>query len=238
MKINLRAAVPVSAVVLLLAACGGGSDSTGAAASTTAPSAAPSVAAPSTTAAQTPAADESTAAAAPSGAAKPKGFTLVVDKKNGYQLAIPSGFRRISKKSDLDKVVKAGNKALSSKGFVSLLDNKAFKLLAVNPNTGDAVNVVVSGAGGVTPDQMPQMKQVLTQQVKQIGATDIKIKASTLGGEPANRLSYQLKLQGRSLKTIQYVAVHDDSVYTLTLSEPVTISTKVENQTVDSWRFS
>lgn len=232
MKISIRAAVPVSAVALLLAGCGGGSDATTAAPSA---SATPSVVA--TTSAATPSPSATTASTQPVGATKPKGFTLVVDKKNGYQIALPSGFVRISKKSDLAKVFKAGNKALSEKGLAAQLDNKTLKMLAVNGSTGNAINVVVTGAGGVTADQLPQMQDVLKQQVKQLGASDIKFTMASLGGLPANRMTYQVKIAGRKLTAVQYITVSDDSVFTLTFTEPVKISAKVENQTIGSWRF-
>jgi len=134
-------------------------------------------------------------------------------------------------------VIKAGNKSLGGSGFAAQFANKSLKLLAVNPATGSSLNVLVAGAGGMTSDELPQLQGTFKQQVERVGATGVAFKKATVAGEPAIRASYLLKIQGNRLPTVQYLTVHDDSVYTVTLAGHFKMSAKVEKEIIGSWRF-
>jgi hypothetical protein len=227
--IVLRITVPAIAAGLLLSGCGSSSG-------TTASGPGPAV--------TTNAADAATTSAAPSAAAttaasvKPRGSKWVVDKKNGYQVAIPAGFVRITSKSQLNKVYKAGAEATGAKtGITQQLLNKSLKMIAVKATSTDTINVVVTAAGGLTADQLPQAEPAIREQVAKLGVKKVAFKELTLGGDPALRTAYTVKLQGRSVNTIQYITVHDDKAYTLTFSQPVRLAARIETQTTGSWKF-
>jgi glucose/arabinose dehydrogenase len=228
----------LTAVGLLAAGCAGSASAPVAA---TSGSAATSPAAPSpvstTSVPQSPAATASSGSVA-TGATRPPGAKVVVDEKIGYQIAVPSGYTRVKNKKDLDRVLKAGAAAVADKGLSQQFLSKSLKMLAVDPDNGNAINVVVVGAGNATVDQLPQLESVIKDQATKIGAKKVTFRDDvTLGGQPALRGSYVLKLQGKNIPTIQYITIHDGDAFTLTFSQPAKASKKVESQTVGSWRF-
>lgn len=231
MKIVLRAGLPVLAATLLLSGCGGG-DSSGTAASTAA-----ATPAAGTSATAEPSTAATATATATGGDTKPKGFTVVADAADGFQIAVPSGYVRITKKADLDKVISAGKKFTDASGLTAQLANKSLKVLAVNPATSSSVNVIVAGAGGMTPDQLPLLEGTFKDQVEKIGAKGVSFRKTTVAAEPALRVGYVLKAQGKNISTVQYISVHDDSIYTTTLAGPFQMSAKVEKETIGSWRY-
>jgi hypothetical protein len=224
----LRTTAPVIAVGLFLAGCGGGSKGLPAAP----PSGSTSATAPTTAASSAP----SSAAKADSSSTKPRGSKVVVDQKNGYQIALPSGYAQITSKSQLTRMAKAS--ASASKGkFGQQLLNKRVKLMAIDVNADRSLNVVVSPADGVTADQLPDLKPALKRNVEKLGAREITIKSATLGDDQALRGNYTLKVKGKKMVTVQYITVHDDRVYELTFAFFHNVSRKIEQQTVASWRF-
>jgi hypothetical protein len=168
----LRITVPVIAAGLLLAGCGGSKGVTSGQPGGSTPAA--------TTAAGSPAADKAGASSA-----KPPGSKVIVDKKYGYQVALPSGFVRITSKSQLNKITKAGAAAVKNDGLSQQLLNKQLKMMAIDPNDDRSINVVVNPSGGATADQLPDAVPALKAQVKKLGARDITFKKATLGVEPA-----------------------------------------------------
>lgn len=228
MTIVLRITVPAIAAGLLLSGCGGSSGTTAAEPST----------ATATTATTTAAESTASPAATTASSAKPRGSKLIVDKKYGYQLAIPAGFVRITSKSQLNKVYKAGSAAAGARsGVTQQLLNKSLKMIAIKSNSTDSINVVVAAASGLTADQLPQAEPALKAQLAKLGVKKIAFKEVTLGGDPALRAAYTLKLQGNSVSTVQYITVHNDQAYTLTFSQPARLAPKIETQTTGSWQF-
>ena len=215
----LRTTVPAIAAGLILAGCGGSNAVT---------AAKPSVSTPATSS------STATATTADSSSAKPRGSKVVVDKENGYQIAVPSGYTRITSKSQLSKISKDG---ASLSGLSQQLLNKQLKLMAIDPDANRSINVVVTAAGGLTADQLPEAEPVLKKSVEKLGAQGVTFKKTTLGDEPALRATYTLKAQGRKATTVQYITVHDDLAYTLTFTYSASVSRKIENQTAGSWRF-
>lgn len=232
MTIVSRITVPAIAAGLLLSGCGGSSGTTAAQSSTAAATSAAAAPSEAATTAASP-----SAAGANLGAAKPRGSKLVVDKANGYQIALPSGYIRITSKSQLAQVAKSGASAAARAGVTQQLLNKSLKMIAIKPNATDSINVVVTSAGGMTADQLPLAEPELKKQVAKLGAKSVAFKEMTLGGDPALRAIYTLNLQGRHVLTVQYITVHEDQAYTLTFSQPSRLSPKIEKQTAGSWRF-
>jgi hypothetical protein len=231
MTIVSRITVPAIAAGLLLSGCGGSDGTTAAQPSTTAATSAASTPSESVTTEATP------SAAAGLGPAKPRGSKLVVDKANGYQLALPSGYIRITSKSQLAKVAKSGASAAARAGVTQQLLNKSLKMIAISSNATDSINVVVTSAGGLTAEQLPLAEPELKKQVAKLGAKSVAFKELTLGGDPALRAIYTLNVQNRKVLTVQYITVHDEKAYTLTFSQPARLSAKTEKQTAGSWRF-
>lgn len=233
MNTILRLTVPTVAAGLLLAGCGT-SDGTTTADPATATSAAGSTGtevSESATPNAEPAADDAATA-------KPKGSKVVVDKANGYQFALPAGYVRITSKSQLNQVMKAGSDAGAKAGVTQAMLNKSLKLIAIKADGENTINVVVTEAGGMTADQLPLAEPSLKKEVSKLGAKNIVFKEVTLGGDPALRTSYTIPSGGRKVATTQYITVHDDKAYTLTFSQSgAKLSTKVEKQTTGSWRF-
>jgi hypothetical protein len=209
-----RLTIPAIATVLILSGCGGSSGTTA-----TPPNAA------ATTAASTPR------------ATKPRGSKLVVDKANGYQLAIPAGYVRITNKAQLKKIAKAGASAVANSGIDAQLLNKTVKMLAYHPKTNASLNVVVASSGGVTADQLPSAKSAIKKQVAGLGARNIAFKQVTMGGAPALRATYTIKLQGPRGFVVQYITVKGDQLYNLTFTQTTRLAPKIEKQTAGSWQF-
>ena len=232
MTITLRIAVPAIAAALVLSGCG--SDST------ITPSAATSTTAPTTVAATaaTSAAESPAASATPSATAArlPRGAKLFVDKSNGYELALPLGYKPITSKAQLNKITKAGAKAVP--GASQQLLNKNLKMLARKSGSNDAINVVVVDADGLTAEQIPNAVPTFKKQIKSIGARSIKTSIVTLGGDPALRAAYTLKAAGTTVSTVQYITAHDGRAYTLTFTHAGGTTSKVEKETAASWQFS
>ena len=235
MTMVLRVTVPAIAAGLLLAGCGGSSGTTNAQSSpaaTTSSAATPSAVA-TTAAAPTASATASTTSAV----TQPPGSKLVVDKADGYQVALPANYVHITSKSQLAKVFKAGASSAARTGITEQLLNKSLKMIAVNPNSGQSINVVVASAGGLTSDQLPAVEPVLKKEVGKLGAKKVTFTKVTLGGEPALRAVYTANLSGRSVPTVQYITVHSDQAYTLTFSKPSSGISKIEKQTASSFQF-
>jgi hypothetical protein len=221
---------------MLLAGCGG-SDSTtqtsaGAVATATATTASP----PSPSASPSPSAAATTAD--DSATLKPRGSKVFLDKANGYQVAVPSGYTRVTSKAELAKILKAGSSTAARGGISQQMFGESVKMIAVNRKTFAGVNVVVTPAGGMTADQLPAARPGIKKMVAKIGARNVVFKSATMGGEPALRASYKLSQQGVSVLTVQYITVHDDRAYTLTFSQSDRLARKLEQQTVGSFRFS
>jgi hypothetical protein len=170
--------------------------------------------------------------------AKPRGTKLIVDKANGYQVAIPSRYVRISNKTQLKKIIGAGVSAAEGSGISAQFANKTIKMMAINPKSNASINLVVTDAGGMTADQLPAAKPLLKKEVEKIGARNIKFTEVTLGGAPALRSTYAVKLKGLpSALAVQYITVKGDHGYTLTFSQHTRLAPKIEKQTIGSWRF-
>jgi hypothetical protein len=215
--IALRFTVPVVAAGLLLVGCGSSDETT---------------AEPATTVVESAADD------APTSPAKPKGSKVVADKANGYQVALPAGYLRITSKSDLNEVLKAGTSAVAKAGVSRAMVNKSLKLIAITADGTNTINVVVASAGGMTPDQLPLAKPALKEEMAKLDAEHFAVKAATIAGGPALRVTYLLPIDGRKVATTQYITVHDDKAYTLTFSQSgARLSSKIEKQTTGSWRF-
>jgi hypothetical protein len=212
-----RFTIPAITAALILSGCGGSSGTTA-----TPPNAAAEATA--TTAASTPR------------ATKPRGSKLVVDKANGYQLAIPSGYVRITNKAQLKKIAKGAASAAGS-GIDAQLLNKTVKMLAYHPKTNASLNVVVASSGGVTADQLPLAKPAIKKQVAGLGARNIAFKQVTMGGAPALRATYTIKLQGPRGFVVQYITVKGDQLYNLTFTQTTRLAPKIEKQTAGSWKF-
>lgn len=230
MTIGSRTTVTALALALLVSGCADETTATKTSSS----------AETSATAASSAPADTSPATKVPvksSGSPKPQGFTVVADKKLGYQIAVPSGYVRIKSKSDLNKIAEAGAKAFESKGLSQQLLNESLKMIAVSGVTGNSINVVAAGAGGTTVDQLPDLKPTLKQQAARMGGEKIVITDGILGGQPALRSAFTVNNKGKKTPTVQYYTIHDDQLFVLTFTELVKISAHTEKQTVQSWRF-
>jgi hypothetical protein len=231
-----RFTVPAIAVGLLLSGCGGSSGTTAAQPSAVATAVAATSAAATPSAAATRTASPSAVPTRP-GAVRPPGSKLVTDKANGYQLALPAVYLRITSKAQLNKVAKAGASAVRRSGITQQMLNKSVKMIAARLDEAGSVNVVVVPAQGLTADQLPLAEPTIKKQLKSLGARGVTFASATLGGDPALRISYTLKAQGRRVSTVQYMTVHADRSYTLTFTEPVRLASKIEKQTVASWQF-
>ena len=244
MAIVLRVTAPAIVAGLLLSGCGGNGGTT---------------TAPLRQATATTGTPTSLAAASPSvavvqpRATQPRGWKLVVDKPNGYQLALPPTYERFTIPSrylrttgnpsgrgmyTLGYVYKTANAAAASSGLTRHMANKSVAMIAMNLATASEITVVVASAGGLTGDQLPTFEPALTQEASGIGAQNLVFTHMTLESNPALRASYTRKVPGcpRST-TITYITVRGNHTYILTFDEPTHPNSKIEKQVTASWHF-
>lgn len=225
-------------VVALAAACVGCSSSSGtlavpatssahvattaAAAPTTAP-VPPTTAAPASPA--PPAVSSAPAASRPPSADAPVDGQALVDGADGYALTVPSTWRRIRSRAELQDLVSG---ASPSPGLRSALDAVqrtfaagativAFDTMA-SDGFADNVNVIVNAAAGQDPASINQGLGPATSALRGQGAMVTGHQSITVSGQPALRLDYTLPLGGQKNYGTQVYLFHRDKVFITTVS--------------------
>jgi hypothetical protein len=166
----------------------------------------------------------------------------VVDSKHHFRLTLPAGYRRVTSKAELDKLRRAAGKVLDDaaiEGFSRRLLQDRVQMVAVNPDTANGINMVVTPRAGLSSSNLHLIKSVLKEELKKMGVSRIAYRDMTVDGDRALRAEYVLPFAGRKLATIQYIAVHGDSSYTLTFTAATASghSRPAEKAVVDSWHF-
>lgn len=221
--------VPRTAAGLLLVlagaagatACGGSSSpaaSSVSPGSSSSAAASTSISSPPPTAASSPVASSQALPPLPAGAARVSA--------SGFTLALPLGYRQVTDPSKIDAAIGKGASALPQAQSQIRAARAAFargaKLFAVRVQGGfaDNVSVIVTDAGGASPNQITQAAGPAKQSLSQAGAKDIVTMPVALAGGPGLRLTYEIALKtGAKVYGTQEYGVHGSQAYIITLSQ-------------------
>ncbi len=169
----------------------------------------------------------STAATTSSTARTPAGFAVFQDKPDHLRLSVPSAWRQVDASSpgaiQAAKDLAASNPALQSLIGSGDLSSKGIKFLALAPDTGSNVNVVVKPAVGARDSDLPNLVDALKTQYQQAGATVQTTKQVPLAGHQALEVTLTLPLNDGSggtttLHETQDIVAANDLAYIVTLT--------------------
>jgi hypothetical protein len=224
-----RAAMSFTGVVaaVLLAGCGGGSPES-AAPKATSPSAGQSEpSASSTTTTTTKAAAE---------ASLPKCATKVKEPEDGYSVALPCGYKRITSAKQFDKLAKQTPSEM--KAELSPESLKSLELYALNPLVGKSVNLEVIDVVGIDADAVEEQKGQLEKELKKVGGKKLAWSRVTAGGESAVRVKLDVAVGDVTVKEVQVYVPFDDRLYVWTFASPKKIDAAEEKLVLDSLQFT
>lgn len=120
---------------------------------------------------------------------------------DGYSLAVPTGWTDLSKQAKKVPQLAMADLAYGDTSETSFASN---------------LNTIVTPAGGETVDDEGVREQLASQVETAIGVRPEPIADAQMDGEKAIGQSAVVKSAGATL--IQYVAVHNDTAYTLTVT--------------------
>jgi hypothetical protein len=166
------------------------------------------------------------------------GSLRVTDAENGFQLTLPRGYLRVTSKSELAAIGKAGSKVLKgSAAAAAATFTEHVELFAINTLSGSTINVVTTPSGGSTTDDLVGQADSLKAQVAGgLGAKQITMTTIKVDGDPALRANATLVNGGKTITLTQIYAVHGDNVYITTFGGP-TASEKVITSVTGSLHY-